>query len=356
MVEASLINLFSGVIGALIVGILLLAFIIYKVRSNVDDTGTNEDSGSERLEQSASRKESLGLRKKVGFLPLPAKVALLLTLAASARLSYEAYVFFKTGSPTQFLTSQLAENSTIFLVATLVGLAFERRRSRRDGLLSARVEKQPDDGGEIETRDVEFQFNPTDTDSCNEGTIVYPYTRHRVLGLYRRPKSIIEDRRTRENPQPPGDKIGILLPEEEVSDHERYIHVRTGSIEVVEDPEKPYDMKFASPPRLSPKKREQLKTDKNVLRQERDQAKIRLAAAHKTIMTLREAEQEAFERRIDDVQKLLSKIGDHIGPTRATFQRHQHGQSHSQRSEAKDNGHDDELTIESIEELQEKLN
>lgn len=341
----------AGGIIAFIIALALAALVVMKVRGHISRDETNEESTQERIEGSSVRDDSLGIRQRVNLLPRPAKYALVIATLAFFRLVYEAYIFLKTGTPTQFITSTTATHTIAALGGMVVAVGYERKRSKRDGYLSAKIEKNPDGSSDIKEESVSFYFDTQDTETCDDGFIVHAYTKHRVFGLYRRPKSIVEDRRTRDHAQPPTDKIGILIDEKAIQQFNgRVIQVRSGGLEPVEDPNKPYDLKFRSSPRLSLEEREQLRTDRELMKDERDQFKIRLASAHETIRVLQQEEDSVLEKRLEDIDEMLDKLLPMIQPTSANYTAYHQRQSHSQRSDESTNGHK-EVPIKGIDDL-----
>lgn len=303
------------VVAAALTVVVILGLAVYKARQRIQADDTNEKSGEERqqVDEVQRRDYSISLRSRYSRLPLPARLVTLGMLVLGVLFAAELYHFFKTGSPHQVWFSSYAQFAGAILVSSASAVVWERKRARTEGQINSVVESPPDEGGEIRTRKRTVAFNTADVVDTDDGKVAYEYTEGRVYGLYRRPKSLVENRKTRDFNQPSDDKIGYLIPGRAQWFDDGTVQFRTQGWVPVDDPTKPYDFKPRSSFTVSREDKYQYETDMEVLGNQNEHLRIRLASAHEA---LRKAEREfntRFEEEIQTIEDTMDRLGKHAG-------------------------------------------
>lgn len=290
----------------LFIGVLVAAaYLIRRYVSNV--TAANEESSQERKNHEQQMQDySLPLRSKFGQMPTPVKFMFAGILLAVGVIAYEVYKFAKTGSPTQIWYAQKTQLFIAIGMASVGGIAYERKRAAKEGKATAKIEN---DEGELQNKKTIY-FNVNDTIETADGTVIFEYSRSRVLGLYRRAKAIVEDRELRQQAvfRPSDDKIGHRVPKNATWIDDRTVEWRTKD-DVTETPaEKPYDYRYKPPFTKSRQEYRKIRSENEMLKDEIEEKRIRIANFQSTLDQLEEdldrANKQGFDQVIDRVKQL----------------------------------------------------
>lgn len=301
----------AGFMRLVLAGLLFIAVLVggaYLLRRYISNaTAANEESSEERKEHEQRMQDySLPLRSKFGQMPTPVKFMFAGVLIIIGVIAYEVYQFAKTGSPTQIWYAQKTQLFVVGGIASVAGISYERKRAAKEGKATAKIEN---DEGELQNKKTIY-FNVNDTIETSEGTVIFEYSRSRVLGLYRRAKAIVEDRELRQQAvfRPSDDKIGHLVPENATWIDDQTIEWRTKDDTTETAEGKPYDYRYLPPFTKSRQQYRKIRSKNEMLKDEIEEKRIRIANFQSALDQLEEdleqAHQQGFDQVVDRVQKL----------------------------------------------------
>jgi len=364
----------------LIIGVgvaVLLIGITWWLRRRSQRDKADQQSGTDRLDATREREDySIPLRTRAAGMTIEGKAALVGLLVAMGYVAFEAWSFFKTGSPSQISSAAEFQLALGGLIASVVTLAWYR--SQREGNIGRlEIEYEDPDGepGERKTTTVYFDARdvieepiPTSRSGVPESEqteqtelIVHETTKPSFFGLIQTAKRVADVRELRNDSvyRPHSDKVGHRIPKHavQVGSHEWY--VRTRSRRTTSSPKNAADFEYHPPFTMSADRQARIETNNDMIRRWNRELRVNLADAEKTIRRLRDrldaAEDDGFEQALEKMERMRNLIG----PDYSQMHQHRHQQrGHSSRNgngaeSTNGNGHSDGSV--NIEEIQEAL-
>jgi hypothetical protein len=292
---------------AVVVALLVGGILVYLARRRMSSDGGNENSTEERIAHREARQDyHLPLRAKYRLMHPGAKIMTVGMFVVLGVIMYEIYTYMKTGSPTQHVYSQFALITVATLVGSVLGFKYGRGVLRGEGYVAVEYEATPDnDRSKSETKLI--PFGPDDVHETEDGKVVHEQTQGRIYGIWRRAKTVVEDRELRGQNRPDDDKIGHLIPDRAVEIKPNVWHFRTKGKRTIKDPTAVADVTYRPSFSMSNREKMQVSSDLDMLETANEELRVRLANAHREIVSL-EDELEMVATR--DWQELIQRAKD----------------------------------------------
>lgn len=318
-----------GVFVLLIGGVWLI-----RRRSTSSDDSADSNSGTDRISEEEERQDnSLPLRTKASGLTLEAKLALVGVVIIVAYLGFEAYSFFKTGSPSQVTRAAEFKLAVACLVIGLLAIRwYHNYRRKRFGRLEIEYEHEVGDGGSetstvwFDPRDVVERPKPSaDTRGPEDRaeqteTIVHETTRPMLFGLFRRAKRVVEDPELRNGDlyRPYTDKIGHRIPRHASYQGDNVWHIRTKGRRTTQSAKDAADIEYQPPHTMSKERRSRMETNMDMLQREARELATNLAHAESKNRTLQQKVDQDHEEQLETILKRIERISGIIAPRQTT--------------------------------------
>lgn len=297
--------------GLVIAGLIVLAIGIWFVRRRYFKSSSgNEETGEQRQRAyEEHRQRSIPLRSRAMKTPLEGKILMFLVVGIVLAAGYEFYSFMKTGSPSQVAAAWETKFLAGFVVASIAGIGYERRRrTKTEGEIEVTYEAAPELGEEEKT--VTYYYDPRDVIHTDKGPVMFERREDRKLGLFRLPKLHGDDPRFRgvEDPRPADDKIGLELPSHARKVGPNRWAFRTKGHIVLDSAQGPGDIQFLPAYNKSLEQEMQRSTDIDNL-----QTKVKELQARNAHLEASERERQTEQNNeIDEVLNQMSVVANRM--------------------------------------------
>ena len=350
----------------------LLIGVTWYLRRRSQRDEADQGSGTDRLEAAQEREDySIPLRTRAAGMTIEGKAALVGLLVAMGYVGFEAWSFFKTGSPSQISRAAEFQLALGGLISSVVTLAWYR--SQREGNIGRlEIEYEDPDGepGERSTatvyfdaRDVVEEPVPTTRAGVPESEqteqtelIVHETTKPSFFGLIQTAKRVADVRELRNDSvyRPHSDKVAHRIPKHAVQVGPDEWYIRTKRRTTTASPKNAADFEYLPPYTMSADRQARIETNNDIIRRTNRELRVNLADAEQKIRTLRDrldaAEDDGFEQALEKMERMRSLIG----PDYSQMHQHRHqerGRSSRNGSENSSNGHSDgQIDVEQLEE------
>lgn len=341
----------------------------FRRRSRRDEA--DQQSGTDRLDATQEREDySIPLRTRAAGMTIEGKAALVGLLVAMGYVAFEAWSFFKTGSPSQITTAAEFQLALGGLISSTITLAWYR--SQREGNIGRlEIEYEDPDGepGERRTatvfydaRDVIEEPVPTTRAGVPESEqtqqterIVHETSKPSFFGLIQVAKRVADVRELRTDSvyRPHSDKVAHRIPKHVVQVGEDEWYIRTKRRKTTNSPKNAADFEYLPPFTMSADRQARIETNNDMIRRTNRELRVNLADAEQTIRRLRDrldaAEDDGFEQALDKMERMRQLIG----PDYSQMHQHRHqkrGRSSRSGNGENGNGHDGSVDIEQLQE------
>lgn len=351
----------------------LLIGVTWWLRRRSQRDEADQDSGTDRLDATREREDySIPLRTRAAGMTIEGKAAAVGLLVAMGYVGFEAWSFFKTGSPSQITRAAEFQLALGGLISSTITLAWYR--SQREGNIGRlEIEYEDPDGepGERRTSTVYFDARdvieepiPTTRAGVPESEqteqtelIVHETTEPSFFGLIQTAKRVADIRELRNDSiyRPHSDKVAHRIPKHAVQVGPDEWYIRTQARRTTSSPKNAADFEYHPPFTMSADRQARIETNNDMIRRTNRELRVNLADAEKTIRRLRDrldaAEDDGFEQALDKMERMRQLIG----PDYSQMHQHRHQQrgrsSRNGDGKSNGNGHSDgSIDIEQLEE------
>jgi hypothetical protein len=351
----------------------LLIGVTWYLRRRSQRDEADQGSGTDRLEAAQEREDySIPLRTRAAGMTIEGKAAAVGLLVAMGYVGFEAWSFFKTGSPSQITRAAEFQLALGGLISSTITLAWYR--SQREGNIGRlEIEYEDPDGepGERRTstvffdaRDVIEEPVPTSRAGVPESEqteqterIVHETTQPSFFGLIQTAKRVADVRELRNDSvyRPHSDKVAHRIPKHAVQVGADEWYIRTKRRKTTNSPKNAADFEYLPPYTMSADRQARIETNNDIIRRTNRELRVNLADAEQKIRGLRDrldaAEDDGFEQALAKMERMRSLIG----PDYSQMHQHRHQErgrsSRNGDGSTNGNGHSDgQIDVEQLEE------
>ena len=351
----------------------LLIGVTWYLRRRSQRDEADQGSGTDRLEAAQEREDySIPLRTRAAGMTIEWKAAAVGLLVAMGYVGFEAWSFFKTGSPSQITRAAEFQLALGGLISSTITLAWYR--SQREGNIGRlEIEYEDPDGepGERRTstvffdaRDVIEEPVPTSRAGVPESEqteqterIVHETTQPSFFGLIQTAKRVADVRELRNDSvyRPHSDKVAHRIPKHAVQVGADEWYIRTKRRKTTNSPKNAADFEYLPPYTMSADRQARIETNNDIIRRTNRELRVNLADAEQKIRGLRDrldaAEDDGFEQALAKMERMRSLIG----PDYSQMHQHRHQErgrsSRNGDGSTNGNGHSDgQIDVEQLEE------